>query len=61
MGILDKLLGRSKKMAGTMADKGKDLASEGLDKAGDAMHAASGKLGHEHEATEPPAKSCSVA
>jgi hypothetical protein len=70
MGLLDKLLGRSKQMAekaaevgkdvaGDAFDKGKGLASEGLDKAGDAMKAASDKLTNEDEApaaesSEPP-------
>ncbi len=60
MGLLDKILGRTRQVAeqvaekgaevaGEALDKGREVAAEGLDKAAEAMHAASAKLGGEQE------------
>ena len=73
MGFMDRLLGRGKQVAekgkdvaGDTFDKSKDLASAGLEKAGDAMHTAGGKIGggdkpaegeaNESAPEEPPAE-----
>lgn len=51
MGFLDKLLRRSKAVAGDVADKSKELAGDAKEKAEDMMG-----HGHEHDdhAPEPP-------
>ena len=55
MGFLDRLLGRSKQMAGEAAGKSKEMAGEAKEKAEGMMHGSGhehGDGGHEHDEGE---------